>query len=78
MSTEQFTAIMPYICNDLIKMIIEKQSISGEEAIAKLYGSALYAMLEDEETKVWQYSTPMLYALLEQETVTGELRFPDV
>lgn len=78
MSTEQFTAIMPYICNDLIKMIIEKQRISGEEAITKLYGSALYAMLEDEETKVWQYSTPMLYTLLEQETATGELQFPDV
>lgn len=78
MSTEQFAAIMPYICNDLIKMIIEKQGVSGEEAIVKLYGSALYAMLEDEETKVWQYSTPMLYTLLEQETVTGELRFPDV
>lgn len=78
MSTEQFTAMMPYISADLVKMIVEKQGISEEEAIGKLYMSELYASLEKEETKVWQYSTPMLYALLEQEERTGEIRFPDV
>lgn len=78
MSTEQFTAMMPYISADLVKMIVEKQGISEAEAIGKLYMSELYAALEKEETKVWQYSTPMLYALLEQEEQTGEIRFPDV
>lgn len=78
MSTEQFTAMMPYISADLVKMIVEKQGISEEEAIGKLYMSELYAALEKEETKVWQYSTPMLYALLEQEEQTGTIQFPDV
>ena len=31
-----------------------------------------------EETKVWQYSTQMLYTLLEQEERTGTIQFPDV
>lgn len=78
MSAEQFAAVMPYISADLVKMIIQKQGISEEEAIRKLYLSGLYASLEQEETKLWQYSTPMLYSLFEQEERTGVIRFPDV
>lgn len=78
MSQDKFLAIMPYICSDLVWMIINKQGISEEEAIKKLYCSKLYALLEQEETKVWQYSTQMLYILLEQEEKTGDISFPDV
>lgn len=78
MSKEQFAALMPYISNDLIQMIVQMQHISEQDAIQKLYTSELYAALEDETTKVWQYSTPMLYALLEQEEQTGTIQFPDV
>ena len=55
MGQEQFAAIMPYISADLVSMISEKQNVEPEEAIKKLYGSKLYAALEKEETKVWQY-----------------------
>ena len=78
MSQEQFAAIMPYISADLVAMIAEKQSTSHEDAIKKLYASKLYATLEKEETKVWQYSTQMLYSLFEQEMQTGTIQFPDV
>lgn len=78
MGQEQFVAMMPYISADLVGMIVEKQNISNEEAIKKLYASKLYEALEQEETKVWQYSTPMLYSLLEQEERTGAIYFPDV
>ena len=78
MGQEKFVAMMPYISADLIYMIVNKQGISEEEAIKKLYASKLYAVLENEETKVWQYSTQMLYALLEQEEKNGDIQFPDV
>lgn len=78
MGQEQFSALMPYISTDLAAMIAEKQKISEKAAINKLYNSRLYAILEKEETKVWQYSTQMLYSLLEQEEKTGNLIFPDV
>lgn len=78
MGQEQFSAMMPYISADLVAMISSKQNISNEEAIKKLYASKLYAALESEETKVWQYSTQMLYALLEQEERNGSIEFPDV
>ena len=78
MGKEQFQAIMPIICADLIGMIAARQQISEEEAIKRLYTSGLYAALEQEENKLWQYSTPMLYTLLVQEWGTGTIWYPDV
>ena len=78
MGQEQFAAMMPYISADLVRLISEKQNISSQDAIAILYASKLYEALEKEETKVWQYSTQMLYSLLEQEEKTGTIQFPDV
>ena len=60
MNREQFEIIMPYISGALVNMIAENMKLSPEEAIKKLYASKLYTALENEETKVWQYSTPML------------------
>lgn len=78
MGQEQFIAIMPYISSDLVGMIATKNGITENEALTKLYASRLYAMLEQEETKLWQYSTDMLYSLFEQEDQTGTIVFPDV
>lgn len=78
MESEKFAAIMPYISADLVAAIADKQKITDEEAITKLYSSKLYGLLEDEKTKVWQYSTQMLCALLEQEEKTGTIQFPDI
>lgn len=78
MGQEQFAAMMPYISADLVGLIANKQNITNEEAITKLYASKLYEALENEETKVWQYSTQMLYSLFEQEEKTGAIQFPDV
>ncbi len=78
MGKEQFAALMPYISADLVSMISEKQNISEVDALKKLYSSELYATLENEDTKVWQYSTPMLYCLFEQEEKNGYIQFPDV
>ena len=78
MGQEQFAAIMPYISADLVALIAKKKNLTEEEAITKLYSSKLYESLENEETKVWQYSTRMLYSLFEQEEKTGTILFPDV
>ena len=78
MNPIQFAAIMPYISADLVGMIAEKENISENAAITTLYNSELYAILEQEDTKVWHYSTHMLYSLLKQEETTGKIEFPDV
>ena len=78
MGHEQFAAIMPYISADLVAMIAKKKNLTEEEAITMLYSSKLYEALENEETKVWQYSTRMLYSLFEQEEKSGTILYPDV
>lgn len=78
MGQEQFVLMMSNISASLIAKIAQKQNISVQEALEKLYSSNLYSLLEQEDTKVWQYSTDMLYNLFEQEQQTGELKFPDV
>ena len=78
MGQDQFNAMIPVISADVVKMIAERRGVSEKEAIKLLYGSKLYEALEKEETKVWQYSTPMLYSLLEQEWNSGTIRYPDV
>lgn len=78
MNHTQFKTIMPYISSDLIAWIAAKQQITEQEAMMKLYASNLYAMMEQEDMKLWQYSTAMLYALFEQEEKTGRIHFPEV
>lgn len=78
MSHEQFDTLLPLIITDLISMIVDRQKLSEQDAIRLLYHSKLYASLELENTKLWQYSTPMLYSLLEQELSGNGLCYPDV
>lgn len=78
MDAEQFISLMPLIVCDLVDLIAQKQNLSEAYAVSKLYHSQLYAMLEQEDTKVWQYSTDMLYSLFLQEQQTGSIVFPDV
>ena len=78
MGQKQFFAIMPFICADLVGMIAQREKIPENQALSKLYKSKLYSILEREETKLWQYSTEMLYSLFVQEERTGNIEFPDV
>ena len=78
MSQEQFTALMPYIISDLVSLIAENDQISENVAMEKLYNSQLYKLLEQEDLKLWQYSSHMLYSLYQQEQKTGNILFPEV
>lgn len=78
MGYDQFCAIMPIISSDIVAMISVKHGIPESKAIKLLYASKLYSALENEETKLWQYSTPMLCSLLEQEWKSGKIHYPDV
>ena len=78
MEKAKFAAILPFICADLADVISREESISEEDAISSLYASDLYAQLEKEETKLWQYSTPMLYQMYRNSMETGKIQYPDV
>ena len=54
MGQEQFAALMPIIIESLASRIVREQKLSETDAIIALYNSKLYALLEDENTKLWQ------------------------
>ena len=76
MEKNKFAAVLPVIVGGLVNKIINEAHLSESEAFDKLYNSALYSILEKEETKVWQYSVPKLFELWENEIKTGKLELP--
>jgi len=77
MNKEKFHALLPIFMSALIKKIIEQKNISQDEAFSRLYNSRLYILLDDEQTKVWHYSTEKLYQLFEEEMNTGDFVLPE-
>lgn len=76
MTDLEFKVFLTVITADLIKFIMQKDGIEIAEVGQMLYTSHLYELLEREETKVWHYSTPVLYRLLKEELETGSIMFP--
>jgi hypothetical protein len=69
--------VIAMITPGIIKLLIENRGMSLEKASDTLYNSTLYEALEDEETKVWRLSYPLLYDLLIEELDTGKITFPE-
>lgn len=63
MSKTSIKAMLEFIVPRLVRMLMEKQSLTEKEALTQLYSSELYRQLEREETKLWHLSVPTLYDL---------------
>ncbi len=74
----KFDAVFPIICSALAEKISAELNLSDKDAVTGLYSSHLYEMLEQEETKVWQYSTEKLFELFLEERNSGKIRFPQI
>jgi hypothetical protein len=72
----EFESILPFKVEGIVEQLIEEHKMSLEDALEWLYSSQLYALLECEETKMWNYSPQMLLHLLEEEKKTGALILP--
>ena len=73
---QAFESILPLKVEGIVELLIEERKMSLEDALEYLYSSQLYALLEQEETKMWYYSSKMLVYLLENEKNTGILKLP--
>jgi len=74
---KNISSIIAMITPGIISLLMKNRSMSLEEASATLYNSELYKALEDEETKVWRLSYPLLYDLIAEELDTGKITFPE-
>ncbi len=77
MNKERFTALMAMITPDIVSKIMDKYGLDENKALSLFHKSELYKALENEETKVWQYSSEMIVELFDRE-INGKLEFPEV
>ena len=76
MDQDVFAVALPLLVSGLINKIIDETNISENEAFEKLYNSKLYELLEDEKTKMWTFSVPMLFDFYLDEIKTGSFKIP--
>ena len=70
-------ATLAFITPGVIKLLMDNRKIKDEEAAELLYTSELYKVLEDEKSKLWHLSYPIIYDLLEEELTTGKITWPE-
>jgi hypothetical protein len=74
---KSISSVIVMITPGIIRLLTEDRGMTVEEAAEALYNSELYKALEDEGTKVWRLSYPLLYDLLIEELDTGVITFPE-
>ena len=74
---ENLHTVLAFITPGILTLLIKNRNLSEVAAAETLYNSKLYEALEDEKTKVWRLSYPILYDMLEEELTTGKITFPE-
>lgn len=77
MDDNQLAALLPFMVSAIADKIAVYYQVNEDEAIRRLYDSKLYAMLEQEKTKVWHFSVVKLFELYQEEVENGVIDFPD-
>ncbi|MDR1922086.1 MAG: hypothetical protein LBS31_10170 [Candidatus Adiutrix sp.] len=74
---EDLGVTLTFITPGIIQLLMDNRGITAEAASILLYNSRLYELLEEEKTKLWRLSYPILYDMLEEEMTTGKITFPE-
>jgi hypothetical protein len=74
---EKFSALLAILNPPVVQLIMDNRKLTAIDAATLLYNSALYAMLENEGSKLWHLSPLTLYELLEEEIMTGSINYPE-
>lgn len=77
MEEEKFSAIMGIIVPQVIRLITESYSYDEMTATNEFYRSNLYALLEQEDTKLWHFSPLTLFNMFDEEKKTGSFEIPE-
>jgi hypothetical protein len=77
MTQDAFTSLLAIKMAGLVECAAASEKMSFMEAMRKVYGSKLYHLLEQEETKLWHHSPRALYDAQASESRTGFPELPD-
>lgn len=77
MGAEQFSAIMGLLVQQVVHLIADNGPYDELTASKAFYASQVYALLEQEETKLWHFSPLTLFHLFDEEQKTGRFELPE-
>lgn len=77
MGTEKFGAIMGLLVEQIVYLIVKNYSYDEMSAANEFYNSNVYALLEQEETKLWHFSPLTLFNMFVEEKKTGKFELPE-
>jgi len=77
MEQSRLTTILVFLIPQVLSLIIAEYKVTEEKASDMLYSSELYAVLEDEPTKLWHLSAHALFEMFQEEQKTGKITFPE-
>lgn len=77
MEDKKFRAILTLLVPQVVQLICENHSIGEIEAIKEFYKSEVYALLEEEKTKIWHFSPLTLFNMYDEEKTIGTFVIPE-
>ena len=77
MGEEKFGAVMGILVPQVIVLISENYPYDEMTATDEFYNSEVYALLEQEDTKLWHLSPRALFAMFDEEQKTGGFAIPE-
>lgn len=77
MSAEKFSAVMGILVEQIVHLIAENGAYDEVTAANEFYNSKVYALLEQENTKLWHFSPFTLFNLFITEKKTGTFELPE-
>lgn len=77
MGEEKFSAVMSVLVEQVVHLIIENYAYDEITASNEFYSSKVYALLEQEETKLWHFSSLTLFNMFDEEKKTGNFKLPE-
>ena len=77
MRAEKFGASMGVLVEQIVHLITENYEYDEMTASNEFYSSKVYALLEQEETKLWHLSPLTLFNLFDEEKKTGSFELAE-
>ena len=77
MEDKKFNVIRTFLVPQVVQLIAENYSLDEITASREFYVSKVYALLEQEDTKMWHFSPLTLFNMFQEEKNTGDFCIPE-
>ena len=77
MGEEKFGPVMGVLVEQIVHLITENYAYDEMIASNEFYNSKVYALLEQEDTKLWHFSPLTLFNMFDEEKKTGSFELPE-